>query len=99
MKSLFKIRILILVLTAGLVFSCKKHDTNAVDPEYKSETDSMDMSVDTVGPAMDSSATLNPEQNGQQGTTGATGEGTTGSGTEGSTQKGNQNVRTDSLKK
>nr|WP_294781093.1 hypothetical protein [uncultured Flavobacterium sp.] len=99
MKTLFKTRILMLLLLTGLAFACKKSDGNAVDPQMNQETDSMNMSVDTIGPARDSSATLDPDQSGQNGTTGATGEGSTGSGTQGSTQKGNQNVKTDSIKK
>lgn len=96
MKTLFKTALMLLFVTA-FVLSCKKNENNSSYPET-TPTDSMDMSVDTIGPALDSSATLDAEQNGQHGTTGATGEGTTGSGTDGSTQKGNQNVRTDSLK-
>ncbi|GEM_PF-814215 len=95
MKTLFKTTVILLLVTA-FVFSCKKNENNTY-PETN-QADSMDMSVDTIGPAIDSSATLNSDQNGQNGTTGATGEGSTGSGTDGSTQKGNQNVRTDSLK-
>ena len=64
----------------------------------KTETDTTQMSVDTIGYATDSSAALNSGQNGKNGTTGATGEGSTGSGTAGSTQKGNQNIKTDSIK-
>jgi len=80
----------------AFTFSCKK---NGSDSEFRegNQVDSMDLSTDTVGPAIDSSATLNSDQNGQNGTTGATGESSTGSGTEGSTQKGNQNIKTDSI--
>ncbi|WP_208610279.1 hypothetical protein [Flavobacterium phragmitis] len=88
-----------LLLLIGLTSACKKNENNTVDPQHNYETDSMDMSVDTIGPAVDSSATMNQNQNGTNGTTGATGEGATGSGTDGSKQKGNQNVRTDSIKK
>ncbi|KAF2342595.1 hypothetical protein [Flavobacterium tistrianum] len=87
-----------LLLVTAFTFSCKKNDNNNVYPN-DNQTDTTSMSVDTVGPAIDSSATLNSDQNGQNGTTGATGEGSTGSGTAGSTQKGNQNVKTDSIKK
>lgn len=96
MKKLIITKLAVLLLITAFVFSCKKNENNSVDPN--TEKDSMDMSVDTIGPAIDSSATLNSEENGKNGTTGATGEGTTGSGTAGSTQKGNQNVRTDSIK-
>ncbi|AXB58081.1 hypothetical protein [Flavobacterium fluviale] len=96
MKKLIITKLAVLFLVTAFVFSCKKNENNSVDPN--TEKDSMDMSVDTIGPAIDSSATLNSEENGKNGTTGATGEGTTGSGTAGSTQKGNQNVRTDSIK-
>lgn len=96
MKKLIITKLAMLLLITAFVFSCKKNENNSVDPN--TEKDSMDMSVDTIGPAIDSSETLNSEENGKNGTTGATGEGTTGSGTAGSTQKGNQNVRTDSIK-
>lgn len=96
MKTLLKIKIVMLFLITAFIFSCKKNENNDVNP-IGVKSDTMDMSADTIGPALDSSATLNPEQNGQHGTTGATGEGATGSGTAGSTQKGNQNIRTDSI--
>ncbi|KRD10372.1 hypothetical protein ASE21_11730 [Flavobacterium sp. Root901] len=96
MKRLLKTKIVMLLLISAFVMSCKKNENNAVEPGQK---DSTDLSVDTIGPAVDSSATLNSGQNGTNGTTGATGEGSTGSGTAGSTQKGNQNIRTDSIKK
>lgn len=80
-------------LIAGMLISCKKRESSNSD----SQKDSVNTAVDTVGPAIDSSATLDSGQNGKNGTTGATGEGSTGSGTEGSTQKGNQNVKTDSI--
>jgi len=96
MKKLIITKLAMLLLITAFAFSCKKNENNSVDPT--TEKDSMDMSVDTIGPAIDSSATLKSEENGKNGTTGATGEGTTGSGTAGSTQKGNQNVRTDSIK-
>ncbi|PBJ10171.1 hypothetical protein [Flavobacterium sp. ACN6] len=97
MKTLFKTKIVILFLITVFAFSCKKNgDANNVNSnEMKSDT--MDMSVDTIAPAVDSSATLKSDENGKNGTTGATGEGSTGSGTEGSKQKGNQNVKTDSI--
>jgi hypothetical protein len=96
MKTLFRTKIVLLFLLTALAFGCKKNaDSNS--ESRQNESDSLDMSVDTIGPAVDSSATLNSGQNGKNGTTGATGEGSTGSGTEGSTQKGNQNVKTDSI--
>ncbi|MDP5199060.1 hypothetical protein [Flavobacterium sp. DG2-3] len=96
MKKIWKTLAMLLMLTA-IVYSCKKNENNTVDPNG-TETDTMNMSVDTIGPALDSSATLNSDENGKNGTTGATGEGSTGSGTAGSTQKGNQNIKTDSIK-
>ncbi|WP_369013882.1 hypothetical protein [Flavobacterium anhuiense] len=96
MKTFLKTIVTLLVVTA--LFSCKKNENNNAYPN-DNQADTMNMSVDTVGPAVDSSATLNSDQNGQNGTTGATGEGATGSGTDGSTQKGNQNIKTDSIKK
>ncbi|WP_276380210.1 hypothetical protein [Flavobacterium sp. H4147] len=96
MKTLLKTRIVILLFASTALFSCKKNENNTVDANKK---DTLDMSVDTIGPSIDSSATLDPEQHGKYGTTGATGEGSTGSGTDGSLQKGNQNIKTDSIKK
>jgi hypothetical protein len=97
MKKLLITKIAMLLLVAVFAFSCKKNENSNVSPNAEG-TDTIDMSVDTIGPAIDSSATLNSGQNGQNGTTGATGEGSTGSGTAGSTQKGNQNIKTDSVK-
>ena len=90
------ITISMMILAAGFLISCKNNQDNNLN--NKTETDTTQMSVDTIGPAIDSSATLNSGQNGKNGTTGATGEGSTGSGTAGSTQKGNQNIKTDSIK-
>jgi len=59
----------------------------------KFEIDALLFSFYTIGPAIDSSATLN---SGKNGTTGATGESSTGSGTDVSTQKG-KNIKTDSI--
>lgn len=96
MKKLWKALAMLLMLTA-LVYSCKKNENGTADPNG-TETDTMNMSADTIGPALDSSAALHSDDNGKNGTTGATGEGSTGSGTAGSTQKGNQNIKTDSIK-
>lgn len=96
MKKSWITKIALLLLVTAFAFSCKKNENYNSDPNQK---DTMDMSADTIGPAVDSTATLDSVENGKNGTTGATGEGTTGSGTDGSTQKGNQNVRTDSIKK
>ncbi len=91
MKTLSKFATVMLI--TAFLFSCKKNEATNSD----SQKDSVNTSVDTIAPAVDSSATLNSTENGQHGTTGATGEGSTGSGTEGSKQKGNQNVKTDSI--
>lgn len=98
MKKLLKTKMALLILLTGLAFSCKKNENTTIDSQSNYETDTTETTIDTVGPAVDSSATLGTDQNGQNGTTGATGEGATGSGTAGSTQKGNQNVKTDSIK-
>lgn len=96
MKKLLKTKMALLILLTGLAFSCKKNENTTIDSQ--TTYDSTQTTVDTIAPAVDSSATLGTDQNGQNGTTGATGEGATGSGTAGSTQKGNQNVKTDSIK-
>ncbi|MDR6764365.1 hypothetical protein J2Y38_004598 [Flavobacterium sp. 2755] len=95
MKRSSKIAAFGLALITVFVFSCKKNEA-AYD---NVSNDSIDTTVDSIGPAIDSSAALNSGQNGTNGTTGAVGEGSTGSGTAGSTQKGNQNVKTDSISK
>lgn len=94
MKTTLK-NICIMLMAGGLLISCKNKDNSNMD--NKAVTDSTDMSVDTIDPAIDSSATLNSGKNGKNGTTVATGESSTGSGTDGSTQKGNQNIKTDSI--
>jgi len=96
MKTLLKTKIVMLFFITALIFSCKKNENNNMGTDGV-KSDTMDMTVDTIGPAADSSATLNSSEHGQHGTTGATGEGSTGSGTEGSKQKGNQNIKTDSI--
>ena len=96
MKNCIKTKITILLLVTAFMLSCKKKENSNIYPN-DNQVDTMDISVDTIAPAVDSSATLNSDQNGKNGTTGATGEGATGSGTAGSKQKGNQNIKTDSI--
>ncbi|PXY46352.1 hypothetical protein [Flavobacterium hydrophilum] len=98
MKKLLILKVAFVLITTGLLLSCKKNDGNT---EYSNGIDSTEMTVDTVGPTMD---TINANsENGTgtgangAGTTGATGEGSTGSGSAGTTQKGNTSVRTDSI--
>lgn len=99
MKKVFKLKIAFLFITAVLLLSCKKSDANS--GEYSNETDSTQITVDSVGPPPSDSINSDLEDeegtgaNGA-GTTGATGEGSTGSGSAGTTQKGNTSVRTDS---
>ena len=90
MKNL-KTRLVLLVMLFAFTVSCKKNETAPAD-NYRSEVDSTEMTIDTVGPNSDTTNVNNP------GTTGATGEGSTGSGSDGSVQKGNTSVRTDSTK-
>lgn len=97
MKKLLISKISLLIITGGLLLSCKKNDSNTGD---SNGIDSTETTVDTVGPPTD---TINANsENGTEtgingaGTTGATGEGSTGSGSAGTTQKGNTSVRTDS---
>ena len=80
----------LLVLFAGLAFSCKKNETAPAD-DYGTGADSTMMSTDTISPATDTT-NIN---SGTTGTTGATGEGSTGSGSAGTTQQGNSNMNTD----
>lgn len=91
MKKLLKTKIALLFLLIGLAFACKKTDNTTMDPAY--ETDTIQTTIDTVGPEVDTT-----DMNGKAGTTGATGEGSTGSGTAGSTQKANTNAQKDSIK-
>ena len=102
MKKLLISKVAFVIITTGLLLSCKKNDGNT---DYSNGIDSTEMTVDTVGPPTD---TINANsENGTgtgangagttgAGTTGATGEGSTGSGSAGTTQKGNTSVRTDS---
>lgn len=87
MKKLH-IKISLLVVLAGLAFSCKKNETAPAD-NYDNKTDSTETTIDSVGPNSDTTSVGN-------GTTGATGEGSTGSGSAGTTQKGNTNLKADS---
>nr|WP_294932579.1 hypothetical protein [uncultured Flavobacterium sp.] len=49
MKTLIKTKIALLVVIAGLSFSCKKTDTVPADSTY----DSTDVAIDTTNTAMD----------------------------------------------
>jgi hypothetical protein len=89
MKTLIKSKLALLVIAAGLAFSCKKNETAPTDG-YGADTTMT--AVDTANTTVDST-TVN---SGTNGTTGATGEGSTGSGAAGTTQQGNSSVRTDS---
>jgi len=91
MKTLFRSRAALLIIVAGLAFSCKKND-NAPADNYTGEGDSTETTIDSVDTSIDTTTT----NTGTNGTTGATGEGSTGSGAAGTTQKGNNSVRTDS---
>lgn len=87
MKTLFKSKMMLLVLLAGLAFACKKNE-NVPAEDYPSEIDTTQTAVDSVNTSIDSTS-VNSSTNG---TTGATGEGSTGSGAAGTTQKGNTNL-------
>ncbi|WP_281233065.1 hypothetical protein [Flavobacterium gelatinilyticum] len=50
MKTLLKTKIALLILLAGLAFSCKKNETTTTD-SY--ENDSIQNTVDTIGPEVD----------------------------------------------
>ncbi|GAA3749190.1 hypothetical protein GCM10022422_37300 [Flavobacterium ginsengisoli] len=50
MKKQIKIKIALLVFLAGLSFSCKKNESTTID-SY--ENDSIQKTMDTVGPDMD----------------------------------------------
>jgi len=89
MKTLFKTKAALLILIAGLAFSCKKNETVPAD-NYTNEADTTQATVDTINSKSDTTKVNSA------GTTGATGEGSTGSGSDGTTQKGNTSVRTDS---
>lgn len=91
MKTQFKTAIAILILIAGLTFSCKNNEKVPAE-NYDNKVDSSAV-IDTVGKDLD---TINSSNDG---TTGATGEGSTGSGAEGTNQKGNATVKTDSTSK
>ncbi|WP_128414701.1 hypothetical protein [Flavobacterium sp. Root901] len=54
MKTLLKTKVALLILLAGLAFSCKKNETPTESPGY---TDSTEAIIDTVGPEIDSTVT------------------------------------------
>ncbi len=89
MKTPLRTKMALLILLAGLAFSCKKNE-NVPAENYDNKADTSAAAVDTIGAPGD---TINSSRNG---TTGATGEGSTGSGAEGTNQKGNTSIRTDS---
>lgn len=91
MKTLFKTKLALLVLVAGLAFSCKKNEPAPADT-YNADT--TQTAVDSVNTSIDTTS-ANSSANG---TTGATGEGSTGSGAAGTTQKGNTSVKIDTTK-
>jgi hypothetical protein len=86
MKTLFKSKLALLVIVAGLAFSCKKNDT--VPADGMNDVDTTQTTVDSVNTTVDTTTT----NSGTNGTTGATGDGSTGSGAAGTTQKGNTNL-------
>ena len=57
MKTLIKSKIALLVVLAGLSFSCKKTDTIPADSTY----DSTDTAVDSINATVDSTTTVSPD--------------------------------------
>ncbi|QSW88741.1 hypothetical protein J0383_21190 [Flavobacterium endoglycinae] len=55
MKTLLKTKIALLLVLAGLAFSCKKNETTNSD-SY--ENDSISNTVDTVGPEVDTTTVI-----------------------------------------
>ncbi|WP_276381171.1 hypothetical protein [Flavobacterium sp. H4147] len=55
MKTLLKTKIALLLVLAGLAFSCKKNETTNTD-SY--ENDSISNTVDTVGPEVDTTTVI-----------------------------------------
>ena len=53
MKTLLKIKIVMLVLLTGLAFSCKKNETTI----ESTSVDSTETMIDTVGPEVDTTST------------------------------------------
>jgi hypothetical protein len=87
MKTLLKSKAALLVIMAGLAFSCKKNETAPAD-NYGNNTDSTETTIDSLDTSIDTTTT----NTGTNGTTGATGAGSTGSGAAGTTQKGNTSL-------
>lgn len=87
MKTLFKSTAALLVIVAGLAFSCKKNETAPAD-NYGNITDSTETTIDSVDTSIDTTTT----NTGTNGTAGATVAGSTGSGAAGTTQKGNTSL-------
>jgi hypothetical protein len=57
MKTLIKSKIALLVILAGLSFSCKKTDTIPAETTY----DSTDTTVDSINATVDSTTTVPPD--------------------------------------
>jgi len=55
MKTLLRTKIALLLVLAGLAFSCKKNETTNTD-SY--ENDSISNTVDTVGPEVDTTTVI-----------------------------------------
>lgn len=49
MKTLLKTKITLLIILAGLAFSCKKNESKSANSTY----DSIQKTIDTVGPEVD----------------------------------------------
>ncbi|WP_394773078.1 hypothetical protein [Flavobacterium sp.] len=83
MKTLFKTKMALLVVVAGLAFSCKKNDAATTD-QYADST-----AVETVDTTAVSTDTVGTGATGVDGTTGVSGSnGSAGSATDTTTTKG-----------
>ena len=68
MKTLFKSKIALVIMVAGLALSCKKNETAPAD-DYTNDVDTTETTIDSVSTTTDSTATTTGT-----GTTGTTGE-------------------------
>jgi hypothetical protein len=69
MKTLFKSKAALVIMLAGLAFSCKKNETAPAD-SYNNDVDTTETTIDSVGTTTDTTTTTTGTGTGTTGTTG-----------------------------
>jgi hypothetical protein len=69
MKTLFKSKAALVIMLAGLAFSCKKNETAPAD-NYNNDVDTTETTIDSVGTTTDTTTTTTGTGTGTTGTTG-----------------------------